>query len=146
MGKDRCAAVIDLMSSLISLGGASLQGHRIGEVPCRTAHVANISSLASDYCQRLGETAWRMDDLQRLKRVSEALATVLVADRDRHLVLEVEAGRQIPELVTLSDALSDVLKHRPIVTRRTDTKHARWWLEEKLATIERHRKWIRDCL
>merc|ERR1711920_441825 len=44
-----CADTLDILSDLQSLGGASLQGHRVGEVSCKTHGIVMLAKSIKTY-------------------------------------------------------------------------------------------------
>jgi len=139
----RCARIEEVLSDLQSLGGASLKGHTLG-VPCRHRALVELTGLLTAYRQML-EFGVCGGSLQR---ASVALQAVIDADRDRHLVFEVGAGRDIPELTALAGVLSEALKRYSCDSARheLDEDYAQIWLQDRTDALSRFKEHIQQCL
>merc|ERR1712007_4277 len=129
-----------------SLGGASLQGHRMGG-NCRAHAIIQLSGLLERYCSGLADRTWLKSRTGNLQKVSAALGAVLLANNGRPLVLEAGVGHEVSELTDLRDALTEVLEGNWHDSQGgLVDENLSWWWQARVAATERHKKWIRECL
>ncbi|CAK0807905.1 unnamed protein product [Prorocentrum cordatum] len=148
----RCDRLEEIASRLRSLGGNSLRGHTMGGPSGRGA-LPRLSDLLAEYRGALADDAARLvvgglggDDL---RRASRAIRDAIAADRDRHLVLEVGAGRGVAELDAVAAALSDVVgRYRREAAGRlgADPDTLEGWARDRAAAWERFKEHMRQCL
>jgi len=128
--------VKEILATLGSLGGHTLQGHTLGE-PLRRRPFQHFSKSIEEYCDAIADDVWVKTKLKevsncknKLLEASDALLGVITADEKRHLVLEVSRGTQVVELATLANVLDELLEdRRPIkVNPRIREDAQRFWL------------------
>jgi len=135
--KQYCCCVKEILATLGSLGGHTLQGHTLGE-PLRRRPFHHLSKFIEEYCDAIADVVWVHTKLSevsngkiKLLEVSDLLLGVIAADENRHLVLEVSKGCQVVELATLAAVLDELLEdRRPIkanAKKRADAQ--RFWLQ-----------------